>query len=87
MDWLSVLCGCVGSLLVESRLRVLHDCGGISWRRSVDRRNGFVLPWSQCRFLIQSFLIYGFVFLSLLCLFCFFKQPSTILMIDNFALH
>ena len=65
MGWLSVLCGCVGSLLFESWLRVLHDCGGISWRRSVDRRNGFVLPWSQCGLLIQSFLIYSFVFLSL----------------------
>ena len=65
MGWLSVLCGCVGSLLFESWLRVLHDCGGISWRRSVDRRNGFVLPGSQCGLLIQSFLIYGFVFLSL----------------------
>ena len=58
MDWLVVVCGCGGGKLFRyglSVLRVLNNCGVVSWMRCGGGWSGSVFSWGKFEFVSSGF--------------------------------
>ena len=83
--WLGILCGCGGHVPFGSLLYNFCGAGGIGLRNSMDRWSGWVFRGLKSWFEVMNIFI--FIFLLFLCLFCFVRCSSTILMMENSALR